>query len=185
MHRLRGLKPEIALVIIVFAVVWAFGAYQAVVSPPAPVDERNDEVDLSGRSNVVVLRQAHYDFIRDTSNPRLETGWCLHGRRARDDVYRVDEITMAEMFERSSGHIRMSCDDTDDMLGHVHSHPISNIPYPSRQDVRSYFESQEFPDRYIEGIFTAGDHELRFYRQIGDRRALSLMEIVILDNGAD
>ena len=182
MNRLRTVKPEIWLLVVVFAAVWAFGAYQAIVQPPAPTtEERADEVDLTGRSNVVVLQQAHYDYLKATSNPRLETGWCLQGRRARNDVYRIDEITMAEMFERSSGHLRMSCAGTENMLGHVHSHPVSNIPMPSRQDVRSYFESQEFPARYIEGIFTARDHELRFYRQIGERETLSLMEIVILD----
>lgn len=181
MNRLRSLKPEIIAIIVVFAAVWAFGAYQAVVSPPVPADESSNQLDLTGRSNVVVLKQAHYDFIRETSNPRLETGWCIHGRRARNDIYRIDDITMAEMLERSSGHIQMRCERSDDMLGHIHSHPVSNIPMPSQQDIRSYFASQEFPDRYIEGIFTARDHELRFYRQTGERRALSLMEIVILD----
>lgn len=182
MNRLRSLKPEIVLIIAVIGAVWAFGAYQALVSPPAPVDETKAELDLSGRSNVVVLKQEHYDFIQETSNPRLETGWCIQGRRARNDIYRIDDITMAEMLDRSSGHIQMRCERSDDMLGHIHSHPVSNIPMPSTQDIRSYFDSQEFPDRYIEGIFTARDHELRFYRQTGEREALSLMDIVILDN---
>jgi len=181
-NRLRSLKPEIFFIVVAVAAVWAFGVYDAVVSPPAPADEPTQELDLSGRSNVVVLKQAHYDFIRDTSNPRLETGWCIHGRRAKNDIYRIDEITMAEMLDRSSGHIQMRCAQTEDMLGHIHSHPISNVPMPSQQDVRSYFDSQEFPDRYIEGIFTARDHELRFYRQIGEREALSLMDIVILED---
>ena len=182
MNRLRSLKPEIVLIIVAVAAVWAFGVYEAVVSPPAPADESSNQLDLTGRSNVVVLKQEHYDFIRETSNPRLETGWCIHGRRAKNDIYRIDDITMAEMLERSSGHIQMRCEQSENMLGHIHSHPVSNIPMPSRQDVRSYFASQQFPSRYIEGIFTARDHELRFYRQIGEREALSLMDIVILED---
>lgn len=181
MNRLRSLKPEIVLIIVAFAAVWAFGIYEAVVSPPAPAEETKAELDLSGRSNVVVLRQAQYDFLKETSNPRLETGWCIQGRRAKDDVFRIDEITMAEMLERSSGHLRMRCDPSEAMLGHIHSHPISNIPMPSQQDVRSYFQSQDVPDRYIEGIFTARDHELRFYRQIGERKALSLMDLELIE----
>ena len=182
MNRLRSLKPEIVLIIVAVAAVWAFGVYEAVVSPPAPAEETKAELDLSGRSNVVVLKQEHYDFLKATSNPRLETGWCVEGRRARNDIYRIDEITMAEMLERSSGHLRMRCDPSEAMLGHIHSHPISNVPMPSRQDIRSYFQSQEVPSRYIEGIFTARDHELRFYRQIGEREALSLMAIEIVSD---
>ncbi len=180
MHRLRSLKPEIVLIVVAFAAVWAFGVYEAVVSPPAPADEAAQELDLSGRSNVVVLKGEHYDFLKETSNPRLETGWCVQGRRASNDIYRIDDITMAEMLERSSSHVRMRCDQSEGLLGHIHSHPVSNVPMPSQQDVRSYFQSQDVPARYIEGIFTARDHELRFYRQIGERKALSLMDLEII-----
>jgi len=180
-QRLRSLKPEIVLIVLVFAAAWAFGAYQAVVTSPAPGDETRAELDLSGRSNVVVLKQAQYDFLKESSNPQLETGWCILGRRAKNDIYRIDDIAMAEMLDRSRGHIRMRCESSDAMLGHIHSHPVSNIPMPSQQDVRSYFQSEDVPDRYIEGIFTARDHELRFYRQIGERKALSLMDLEIIE----